>query len=118
MFNSHSRQARESVTTYLAELKRLSEHCNFGDTLQYMLRDRLVCGIQDQRTQRRLLAESDLTLQKAFEKALAIETAESNVKELQQPPTAEVHAVNLQHQLYHTTERADMSQHSPPEIVF
>ena len=61
-FNSRSHQAGESVGTYLAELKRLSEHCNFGDALQDMLRDRLVCGIKDQRAQRRLLAESDLTL--------------------------------------------------------
>ena len=57
-----------------------------------MLRDRLVCGIHDQRTQRRLLAETDLTLHKAFEVAQAIQSAESKVKELQQPGRAVVHA--------------------------
>ena len=31
-FNSHSRQAGESVATYVAELRRLAEHCNFGNT--------------------------------------------------------------------------------------
>ena len=72
-FNSQSRQAGKTVAVYLAELKRLSEHCDYGDILQDMLQDRLVCGIQDQRTQRRLLAESDLTLQKAFEGAQAID---------------------------------------------
>ena len=47
-FFSRSRHAGESVATFFAELKRLSEHCNFGDALEDMLRDRLVCGIQDQ----------------------------------------------------------------------
>jgi hypothetical protein len=45
----------------VAELRKLSEHCNFGTTLNDMLRNRLVCGVGDQRIQRRLLAEPDLT---------------------------------------------------------
>ena len=49
-FNSRSRQAGEMVAAYLAGLKILSEHCDYGDVLQDMLRDRLVCRIQDQRT--------------------------------------------------------------------
>ena len=95
-FNSHTRQAGESVTAYLAKLKKLSEHCNFGDSLNDMLRDRIVCGIQDQRTQRRLLAETDLTLKRAFEVAQAIESADKQVQELQHPRKAEVHAVGPQ----------------------
>ena len=94
---SRSRNAGESVAAFVAEIKRLSEHCNFGDALEDMLRDRLVCGIHDQRTQRRLLAETDLTLQKAFEVAQVIELAESQVKELQQQGRAEVHAVKPPH---------------------
>ena len=70
----------ESVAAYLAELKTLSEHCSFGDSLDDMLRDRIVCGIQDQRAQRRLLAEPDLTLKRVFEVAQAIESADTQVK--------------------------------------
>ena len=95
-FNSRTCQAGESVAAYLAELKRLSEHCSFGHTLNDMLLDRIVCGIQDQRTQCRLLVETDLTLKKAFEVAQAIESADTQVKELQHPRTAEVHAVSPQ----------------------
>ena len=65
-FNSRMHQAGESVAAYLAKLKRLSKHWSFGDSLDDMLWDRIVCGIQDQRTQRRLLAEPDLTLKRAF----------------------------------------------------
>ena len=48
-FHSCSRKPGESVATYIAELKRLSEDCEFGDFLQEMLRDRIVCGINDPR---------------------------------------------------------------------
>ena len=81
-FNSRARQPGESVAAYIAELKRLSEHCSFGESLDDMLRDRFVCGIQDQRTQRRLLAETDLTLKKATEVAQAIESVDTLIKEL------------------------------------
>ena len=52
----------ESVSTYVEELRQLSNHCDFGYSLQQMLRDRLVCGIEDPEIQRRLLGEPDLTL--------------------------------------------------------
>ena len=48
-----------------------------------MLCDRLVCGVDDLRMQRRLLAEPELTFDKAFEIAMASESAEKNVKDLQ-----------------------------------
>ena len=83
-FNSRSRQPGESVGTFVAELRRLSEHCQYGDTLDDMLRDRLVCGIADSRLQRRLLAELDLTFKKALELAQAQETAEEGSKQMQQ----------------------------------
>ena len=35
------------MSTYVAELRRLSQHCEFGASLDDMLRDRLVCGISD-----------------------------------------------------------------------
>ena len=51
-----------------------------------MLRDRLVCGVEEPKIQRRLLAEPDLSFDKAFELALASESADKNAKDLQ--PTA------------------------------
>ena len=38
-------------------VQKLSEQCDFANTLDHMLHDRLVCGIWDVRVQRRLLAE-------------------------------------------------------------
>lgn len=64
-FNSRIRRPHESVATYIAQLKQLSEHCNFGSTLDQMLRDRLVCGIAYEKWQQHLLSEETLTYEKA-----------------------------------------------------
>lgn len=36
-FNSRSRKAGESVASYIAELRRLAEHCKYGETLEKMI---------------------------------------------------------------------------------
>ena len=88
VFNSRSRKQGESVTTFVADLRRLSEYCEFGDSLVEMLRDRLICGINNDRMQRHLLAESKLSFEKAYELSQAMETADHDARELQGPPTA------------------------------
>ncbi|CAG2214137.1 unnamed protein product [Mytilus edulis] len=82
-FNSRTRHSDESVRTFIAALRSLTEHCNYGDTLNAMLRDRLVVGIKSDRIQRRLLAEPNLTFEKALEIATAMETAEKNAQDIQ-----------------------------------
>jgi len=59
----------------IVELRRLSEYCEFGSMLNEIIRDRIVCGIADDRIQRRLLSEPELTFEKAVELSLAIELA-------------------------------------------
>ena len=97
-FNTRKQKEGETIAEFVAELKRLSEHCKFGATLEEMPRDQLLCGVRDRRLQQKLLAESaDLTWKKAFETAKALETAERNAKELQAaqvPKSATVHAVH------------------------
>ncbi|XP_031432706.1 uncharacterized protein K02A2.6-like [Clupea harengus] len=88
VFDSRSRQPTESVSAYVAELRRLAHDCNFGTTLEQRLRDRLVCGMNDDRIQRRLLSEIDLTFEKAFKIAVAAETASKNAQDLQKAAVA------------------------------
>ena len=51
-FNSRIRKSGESVAAFVAELRALAEFCNFGDTLEVMLQDRIVCGINEDLIQR------------------------------------------------------------------
>lgn len=88
-FNTRSQQPGETIAMFLAELRQLTEYCEFGATLDEMLRDRLVCGVQDIRIQRRLLAEPKLTLKRALDLALAIEAAEKDASEIQKGDSQE-----------------------------
>ena len=81
-FDSRTRKPGESVSDYVAELRRLAQDCHYGDKLLQMLRDRLVCGINDERIQRRLLSEAELTFDKALSIATAVETANKNALDL------------------------------------
>ena len=57
-FHSRVRKAVESIATFVAELRSLSEYCNFGPSLEDMLRDRLVCGVNDHAIQKHLSSPS------------------------------------------------------------
>ena len=59
-----------------------------------MLRDRLVCGIREDRIQRRLLAERELTFEKAVEIASATEMALKTLIDLSGKMPSNDHSVN------------------------
>ena len=63
----------------MTELKRLSEHCDFGVTLEDMIRGRLVCGVRSPKIQQRLLAETELSFDRALKIASTMVRAEKNV---------------------------------------
>ena len=48
------------MAQYLAELRRLTEYCEFGGYLNKALRDRLVCGLKSKSIQKKLLTEVEL----------------------------------------------------------
>ena len=84
-FNTRSRKPGESVATYVAELRRLAEFCDYGVTLDKMIRDRLVSGINDDNIQKKLLSEPRLTYTRALEIAQGAKEAEKNLREMRTP---------------------------------
>ena len=48
-FHSRYRKVDEGVVTYVAASCKLSGHCNYGETLLEMLRDRLVCSVNNEK---------------------------------------------------------------------
>lgn len=92
VFQQRNQLPNESISNYVATLKRLSADCNFGILpatiaastssqegttssvlstnpsmlqLDVMLRERFVCGVRNERLQQRLFTEKDLTFQRA-----------------------------------------------------
>ena len=82
-FNSHYQKQGQSILSFVAELRKLAEHCEYALALDDMLRDRLVVGLHDENIQRRLLSEKDLTLNKAMEIAHGMEVAKKNTLDIQ-----------------------------------
>uniref|UniRef100_A0A1A7YSF0 Gypsy retrotransposon integrase-like protein 1 n=2 Tax=Iconisemion striatum TaxID=60296 RepID=A0A1A7YSF0_9TELE len=125
-FDSRSRKPEESVMEYVAELRRLAQDCNYGNTLEQKLRDRLVCGINEDRIQRRLLSEVDLTCEKALSIAVAAETANKNAQDLQNPSMSgkcfKLHKSSQQRSTFKNSSIQECyrckGQHHPAECKF
>ena len=58
------------------------KHCDFHDQLEEMIYC-LVCGVNNERIQRQLLAESQLDFKKALELATAMEIVNNNTGNIQ-----------------------------------
>ena len=97
-FYSAYRKQGQSIKDFVAELKGLARNCDFGKTrtgviltekviLEENLRDRLVCGVADTAIQRRLLGETDLSFDKSYQLALAMESAATNAAQLHSKDT-------------------------------
>ncbi|XP_031336012.1 uncharacterized protein K02A2.6-like isoform X3 [Photinus pyralis] len=81
-FYKATQNPEQSVSQFIMHIRKLANSCNFGSFLDQALRDKLVCGISSEQTQRRLLCEKDLTFSKACQMAIAIESAENQAKAL------------------------------------
>ena len=117
-FYNRSRQPGESVSTFVSEIRALARFCNFGESsLDSMIRDRLVCGIQDEQIQKHLLSKGDkLTLAKALTLSQAIETANKDVQ-LLLPQSVSIQSVQAKPQkkpCYHCL----IPGHSPADRRF
>ena len=75
-FHCRNETAGASVAEFLAELKCLATHCQFGTFLDEGLCDELVCGLHSKSVQKQLLDKTDLTLKKAMELAQCMEAAD------------------------------------------
>ncbi|PFX27500.1 Uncharacterized protein K02A2.6 [Stylophora pistillata] len=82
-FHKRNQLEGETISTYIAESKKLTLYCEFGASLNDAIRDRLVCGLHSELIQKQLLSEPELTLAKATEIAFAMEAAAKDTLELQ-----------------------------------
>ena len=66
-FNMRVQQEGETVDAYVTALKALAKTCNFGQLQDDLLRDRIVIGIKDNATRKKLLNMPRLTLKKCID---------------------------------------------------
>ena len=66
-FNKRDQESGESIDSYVASLRTLAKTCNYGSLLDSLICDRIVVGIRDNGTRKRLLQEAKLTLNKCID---------------------------------------------------
>lgn len=82
-FFNRLQQEGEKFESFLTDIKKLSQTCEFGTLLDRMVRDRIVLGIKDKVLQERLLRIEDLDLQKAIDCCRAAEVSKAQARNLQ-----------------------------------
>ena len=73
----------ETIADFDAALRKLAIYCQFGDTLEEILRDRFVCWLYHDSIQRQLLSETTLTYM--YHKALELQKGWKHLTERQRP---------------------------------
>ena len=75
----NTKQEGEQFDSFLTKLKLCSKSCNYSDLRDGMIRDQIVYGILNKKTQERLLREADLDLNRAVQVCQAIEVSECQI---------------------------------------
>ena len=81
IFNSCTQNGR-TIDAFVTDLRSKAKTCEFGDLQDSLIRDRNVCGIDDNNTRERLLRNNALTLEKAIDAVRAAETSKTQTQEL------------------------------------
>ena len=81
-FDCHNQAVSESVAKYVAGLRRLTRHCEFGAYLDDALRDRFVCGLRSETIQKKFRTETDWTVQRPVEIVHTMPRIHANCKAL------------------------------------
>ena len=73
-FSKRVQLENKAVDSFVTDLHCMTEHCQFGDINDKLIRDRLVVGLRDTRLAERLQLDPELTLGKAVNQARQYET--------------------------------------------
>ena len=90
-FNRRVQEPAERFDNFLAAIRRLVRTCDYGTLEESILRDRIVMGIRDDATRRKLLQTRKLTLAMAIDICKSSEAASRQLKAIASPD--EVNAV-------------------------
>ena len=99
-FNSRNQEENESIDANVTALRTLAKTCNFCDCMRdSILRDRIVLGVRDKHTRKRLLQERKLDLKKCIDICRSTEATNSQLKTISAAQSEDVHGVKDKQQL-------------------
>lgn len=106
-FNFHTRKQEDGETfdNFYSEIKKLVKNCNYKELEDRMLRDRIVMGVKDQKIQRKLLENHDLTLDKAVSMCRTAELSREHARLIQRDPEASLLVDTIEKNQYNSVQR-------------
>lgn len=112
-FFCRNQMEHESVEQYVFELNKMARSCEFESLCSDLVRDRLICGIQDGAMRERLLREPKLTLSKALDICKIAEMTRVQASNFAKPEVAthHVHEVCQVHGCAQHEQQGDESVH-------
>jgi len=66
-FNKREQEQGENIDIHVSALRTLAKTCNYGTLEENLIRDRIVIGVKDNVTRKKLLQESKLTLTRCLD---------------------------------------------------
>jgi hypothetical protein len=90
VFNQRTQSPGETFDVFLADLRRLAKSCEYGAVEDSILRDRLVVGVCEDSTRRKLLQRRNLGLTEAIDICRASEVASKQLKAMKLPEEVNV----------------------------
>ena len=91
IFNSRTQKSGESAEAFISDLRKLASTCEYGALTNDLIRDRLLCGCNNEEVKTQMLKEGDLPLERALEILVIDELATQRKTQL--GGKEEVHAV-------------------------
>ena len=79
LFNTRVQGPSECIENFYNGLREMSLNCEFGDLTDSLIRDRIVVGIRDSATRKRLLYEKNLSPTKCLDIARSFEATQSHL---------------------------------------
>ena len=94
-FWKNKQGASQPLADYISEIRKLASTCQFlQEYLQDALTAAFVLGLRDENISRKLLAEKNLTLDKAIATAQSLQIGDKEAREMALQPTARVDGIN------------------------
>jgi len=91
IFNRRQQEPGETFDTFVGDLRRLVRTCEYGPVEESTIRDRIVLGIRDDATRKKLLQMRKLNLKKAIDICRSSEATTRQLKDMTTPD--EVHSM-------------------------
>ena len=118
VFNNRNQATDETIDAYTSALRTMASTCQFGVLKEELIRDRIVCGIRENTTRKKLLQESNkLDLRKAIDICRSSESTTAKIKAMTSNKEADVHVVRKMHVPQKKPPPRDKERKTNPQMV-